>query len=136
MGTKIMECNPKKREEVDKMMNAIKVRYGAVPLVTEVLSERPDKFIPMVHTATQIMEKDSSFDSKTRYLLALSAAAALGGEHCIRLQMNHALEAGATRDEVLEALLISSYMSMTRSQSYSFRIFQEIYGKCDMPNTD
>ncbi len=124
-----MECDPKKREEVDKMLNAIKSRYGSVPLVTEVLSERPDKFIPMVHTATQIMEKDSSFDSKTRYLLALSAAAALGGEHCIRLQMNNALKAGASRDEVLEALLISSYMSMTRSQSYSFRIFQEVYPK-------
>ncbi|MDD3233179.1 MAG: carboxymuconolactone decarboxylase family protein [Candidatus Methanomethylophilus sp.] len=123
-----MECDPKKREEAVKMLNAIKSRYGSVPLVTEVLSERPDKFIPVVHAATQIMEKDSSFDSRTRYLLALSAAAALGGEHCIRLQMNNALKAGASRDEVLETLLISSYMSMTRSQSYSFRIFREVYG--------
>ncbi|UAL08358.1 MAG: carboxymuconolactone decarboxylase family protein [Candidatus Methanogranum gryphiswaldense] len=124
-----MECDPKKRDEVDRMLTAIKTRYGDVPLVTQVLAERPDKFIPMVQTATQIMEKDSSFDPKTRYLLALSAAAALGGEHCIRLQMNHAMSAGATRDEVLETLLISSYMSMTRSQSYSFRMFQEVYGE-------
>jgi 4-carboxymuconolactone decarboxylase len=131
-----MECDPKKREEVDRMLKAIENRYGAVPLVTQVLSERPEKFIPMVNTATQIMEKDSSFDAKTRYLLALSSAAALGGEHCIRLQMNNALKAGATRDEVLETLLISSYMSMTRSQSYSFRMFQEIYGKYETPKPE
>ncbi|MFA6804260.1 MAG: carboxymuconolactone decarboxylase family protein [Candidatus Methanomethylophilaceae archaeon] len=131
-----MKSDPKKREEVDKMLDAIKNRYGSVPLVTEVLAERPEKFIPLVHTATQIMEKDSSFDAKTRYLLALSAAVALGGEHCIRLQMNHAMSAGATRDEVLETLLISSYMSMTRSQSYSFRIFLETYGEYNGEDTE
>jgi len=123
-----MQENPEQREKADAMLAAIKKRYGKIPFIVDVLSERSDKFIPMVHASTQIMEKDSSFESKQRYLIALSAAAAVGGEHCIRLQMTNAMNAGATRDEVIETLLISSYMCMTRSQSYSFRTFKEIYG--------
>jgi alkylhydroperoxidase/carboxymuconolactone decarboxylase family protein YurZ len=41
--------------------------------------------------------------------------------------MQHALQAGATKDEILESILIGSYMSMTRSQSYALREYAEMF---------
>ncbi|MBQ7621080.1 MAG: carboxymuconolactone decarboxylase family protein [Candidatus Methanomethylophilaceae archaeon] len=51
----------------------------------------------------------------------------MGGAHCLRVQIDHAIKAGATEDEVLETIMIGSFMSMTRSQSYALRAFADAY---------
>lgn len=112
-------------ETVKLMLSKIEKRYGSVPLVNQVLAERADLFIPSVKYGTAVMEGKSSFDSKTRYLFAVAAATALGSEHCIDVQLDHAISAGATRDEVLEVMTIAAFMGMTRSQSTAYRKFVE-----------
>ena len=57
----------------------------------------------------------------------MAAASATGGEHCIGVQMKHAIAAGASKDEILEAMVIGSYMAMTRAQSYAFRKLKKVY---------
>ena len=113
---------------VKTMLEKIEKRYGSVPLVNQVLSERSDLFIPSVKYGTAVMEGKSSFDDKFRYLLAVAAATALGSEHCVEVQLDHAVRAGATRDEVLETMVIASFMGMTRSQSVAFRKFRDKFG--------
>lgn len=115
----------RERDMTEKILKAIEKEYGFVPLVNQVLSERPDLFIPAANMGRAATEGRGDLDRKVRFLVALSAAAATGSEHCTRVQMAHAIEAGATRDEVLETLYIASYMAMTGSQSHSFRIFKE-----------
>ena len=66
-------------------------------------------------------------EKKTRFLCAVSAASAEGAEYCIKVQAEHAVQAGATRDEILEAMLIGSYMALTKSQSYAFREFAKLF---------
>ena len=34
---------------------------------------------------------------------------------------------GVTKDEMMEAMVIGSFMAMTRSQSYAFRVLQDLY---------
>lgn len=115
------------REIADKILEAIKKEYGFIPLVNQVLSERPDFFIPAAQFGKATFEgKDKKLDRKTSYLCAVAAATALGGEHCINVQGKHALAAGATKDELLEAMIIGSYMAMTKAQSYAFRKFKEL----------
>lgn len=99
-----MEEDPKQREIADKILASIEREYGFVPVVNQVLSTRPDLFIPAANLAKAVLEGDGDLDRKTRYLCAISAAASNGGEHCINVQVKHAIEAGATRDEVLEAM--------------------------------
>jgi alkylhydroperoxidase/carboxymuconolactone decarboxylase family protein YurZ len=41
--------------------------------------------------------------------------------------MHHAAQAGATKDEILESIIIGSYMAMTRSQSYALREYAEMF---------
>lgn len=117
------------REIADAILEGIEREYGFVPLVNQVLSERPDLFIPSAGLGRAVMEGGRlELERKERYLCAVAAASAAGGEHCIGVQMKHAVDAGASRGEVLEAMVIGSYMAMTRSQSYAFRKFREQFG--------
>lgn len=124
-----MDFTPESREQTKKRLERIAEVYGFVPVVNQVLSERPDYFLPTSELSGNIFEHKTVFDTKTKHLMALCAAAAIGGEHCMRNQMKDAVNCGATEDEVLEVLEIAAYMSMTRSQSYSFRVFADQFGK-------
>ena len=124
-----MQEDPELRAITDKILKATEELYGFIPVTNKVLSVRPDIFVPSAGFSKSVLENEKgAIQGKYRYLLAVSAAAALGGEHCLRVQIDHAIKAGATKDEVLETILIGSYMSMTRSQSYALRVFADTYG--------
>lgn len=122
-------CNEKsEKETVQDMLKAIERTYGTVPLVNQVLSEeRPDLFIPAVDLSKAVFYGKGEMSRKVRYLAALSAAAALGAEHCMTVQMQMAVKYGATKDEILETMQIASLMAMTHSQSHAFRKFKEMF---------
>ena len=122
-----MEQDPEMIERRDAILDAVRREYGFVPVVNQVVSERPDVFVPLAGAARSILES-GDLDRKTRYLCAVSAATAIGGEYCVDVQMRHAKEAGATKGEVFEAIMIGSYMAMTRAQSYALRRFAANYG--------
>ena len=123
-----MQEDPKQREIADKILASIQREYGFIPVVNQVLSTRPDLFIPAANMGRAVLGPDGALDLKTRYLCAIAAATAVCGEYCIGVQTQHAIDAGATKDEVLEAIVIGSYMAMTRSQSYAFRKYAEAFG--------
>ena len=123
-----MENEEKLRQRADEILNAIESMRGKVPVVNRVLSERPDLFVPNAELSMKLFEGEGRLDKKTRELVALGAAAALGGQYCMKEHIRNAVALGATRDEILEALEIAGYMCMTRSQSYSFRVFADAYG--------
>jgi len=123
-----MQEDPKQREATDKIMKAIEEKYGFVPVVNKVMSERSDIFVPSVNLSQAILDReDGAIERKNRFLCAISAAAAVGGEHCLRVQIKHAKEAGASKDEIIESIMIGSYMSMTRSQSYALRAYADAF---------
>lgn len=122
-----MEEDPKQREITEKILAAIKKEYGSIPLINQVLSERPDLFIPVANLGRAAIEGRGVMERKTRYLCALAAASAEGAEYCIKVQAEHAMQEGATRDEVLEAMVIGSYMSLTKAQSYAFREYAKLF---------
>ena len=119
------------KEMKDKILRAIEKEYGFIPLVNEVLSERPDMFIPVATAGRSVFSGKGELDKKMRYLASLAAASALGAEHCIKVQMEQAVKAGATRNEILETMQIAAVMSMTHVQSYAFRKFREMFPKED-----
>ncbi len=122
-----MQADPSEREIADKILKAIEDAYGFVPLVNQVISQRPDMFVPFANYSRAVLEGKGELDQKSKYLAAVSAAAALGGTHCLRVQMDHAREAGATKDEILETIMIGCYISMTKSQSFALREFKEMF---------
>ena len=116
-----MQENEELRKKTEKILEATKKNYGFIPVVNQVLSERPDLFIPNAELSRAVLEGDGVMERKQRFLCAVAAATAIGGEYCVDVQMKHAIEAGATKDEVLESIAIGSMMAMTRAQSYALR---------------
>ncbi len=124
-----MEDDPKQREITDKILKATVDKYGFVPVSNLILSERPDMFVPSVNFSQAILDReDGAIKRKDRFLMAISAAAAVGGEYCLKVQIKHAKEAGASRDEILESIMIGSFMCMTRSHSYALRAYADAFG--------
>lgn len=123
-----MQEDPKQREITEKILKATEEMYGFIPVTNKVLSVRPDIFVPAAGFSKCVLENENAaIEKKFRYLLAISAAAATGGEYCLKVQIQHAKDAGASKDEILESIMIGSYMSMTRSQSYALRAFADAY---------
>ena len=124
--TGIMEEDPVMRQKTDEILANIEKAYGFVPVVNQILSTRPDMFLPLVDTSKAILER-GDLDGKTKALCAVAAASAVCGEYCVDVQMRHAVDRGATQDEVLEAIMIGCYMTLTRSQSYALRKFANLF---------
>lgn len=122
-----MDSKEYTKEDAELLLKRIEKAYGFVPVVNQVLSERPDMFLPSAEASKSILER-GTMDRKTKILCAVSAAAALCGEYCLEVQIEHAKDAGATRDEVLEAIMVGCQMNFTRSQSYALRRFATAYG--------
>lgn len=117
-------------EEVKRRLAEAERLYGKVPLVTKVLSERPDIFLAYSDYSEVALQRPMHLDRKTAELAAVAAGSALASQHCLGVHLEAAFKAGASMDEVLESLLIGSFMAMTRSQSVSLRMFQKLKGRC------
>ncbi len=124
-----MDKSPEMEKEAEKRLEKMEAMLGKVPVIHQILSDRPDLFVPSFDTSAAIFMGKGVLDIKTKRLISVAAAAMGGSPYCLRAQMEDAKLAGATEDEVLEALQISAYMGMTRVQSVSFRVFADVFGK-------
>jgi alkylhydroperoxidase/carboxymuconolactone decarboxylase family protein YurZ len=123
----IMRNEMSEEEMAQKILKAIEKEYGFIPLVNQVLSERPDLFIPSANVGRSVFDGKGKLEKKFRHLAALSAAVAMGAEHCINVQMRLATKYGASKDEIIETMQIAGVMSMTHAQSYAFRKYKEMF---------
>jgi alkylhydroperoxidase/carboxymuconolactone decarboxylase family protein YurZ len=121
-------CQERNEEEITKdILKSIEREYGFIPLVNQVLSERPDLFIPAANVGRSVFDGKGELEKRFRHLAALSAATALGAEHCMNVQMQLAAKFGASKNEILETMQIGAVMSMTHAQSYAFRKYKEMF---------
>jgi AhpD family alkylhydroperoxidase len=112
-------------ERVQRVLDRVKKVYGEVPLVSEVLSKRPDMFIPYSDLSNAILFKPKFLEQKTMELAAIAAGSALGAEHCLMVHFKQAAKYGATEDEMFDAIMIGAMMSMTASQAVAYRKLDE-----------
>ncbi len=122
-----IEDEDSSQEIVEKLLKSMERLYGFVPLVNQVLSERPEFFIPQVTLAKAIFNSPGSLSEKERELIALGAATACSAEHCMMVHLKHADRLGADKDQIMEAMMIGSMISMNKAQSYAFRKFREAF---------
>jgi AhpD family alkylhydroperoxidase len=65
-----------------------------------------------------------ALDAKTRELIALAVAATTRCDGCISIHVPEAIKAGATRDEILDALAVAVAMNAGPAAIYSSRILE------------
>ena len=108
-------------EKVERVLDRIREEYGFVPLVSQIMSGRPDIFLPYSEMSSNLFLKPKHLDRQTAELAAIAAGAALGSENCLGVHIPQAIKLGVSEDAILETMLIGSFMNLNRSNSIAFR---------------
>ena len=74
---------------------------------------------------SSVAKQDTVLDAKTKELLRLAVAPVFRCTHCTEDHIQKALAAGATRQEIAEALLISALQAAGTQLNWSREIFRK-----------
>lgn len=113
----------------EEWMKAIEVEYGRVPLIFKRMGERPEVLISHLLYKGTVTET-SPLDPKYVELISMAVGAALKCPHCTGYHMQAAIQMGATREEILEVILLSGMISNSSVLANAYRIVDEKLEKC------
>jgi len=74
---------------------------------------------------SNVARQNTVLDAKTKELLRLVIASVLRCPHCTEHHMKDALEAGATKQEIAESLLIASLQSAGTQLNWNKELFEK-----------
>ena len=98
----------------EQVLGMMKAKMGAtMPDWPETLAQlAPDLMVATGMTSAQsVGREESAIPPKYRSLIAVAAALGRGQKSCARSQAHMAMQAGATRDEVLDAVRIARHLA-------------------------
>ena len=104
-----------------------KAMLGMVPFILKLMARRPEFMIFSCLKDFYVL-RPKSLEPKTAELLAVAAAAASGADQCLKVHMNAAARAGASEDEILDAIFIAALISQTKILASSLRTFRQFEG--------
>ncbi len=113
----------------EEWMKAIEVDYGRVPLIFKRMSERPEVLISHLLYKGTVAET-SPLDPKYVELISMAVGAALKCPHCTGYHMQAAVKMGATREEILEVILLAGMISNSSVLANAYRIVDEKLERC------
>ena len=115
------------QEENDAEMYTILERiasyYGFVPRIYQELQRNPEAFKAFFYKNEQLAT-DNALDGRTKELIAIGAAAALGSEYCLSTHVEGAKRLGAFEDQIFLAMLLGASVAETTALSKSLRAWQ------------
>ncbi len=111
-------------ETSHEWLDDVEQEYGRTPLIFKRMSERPEVLISHLlykGTVTQM----SGLDPKYVELISMAVGAALRCQHCTGYHMQAAMKKGATREEILEVILLAGLISNSSVLANAYRIIDE-----------
>ena len=116
-------------ETATKWMENIEAEYGRAPLIFKRMAERPEVLIShLLYKST--VTGTSALEPKYVELISMAVGAALKCQHCTSYHLQAAVKKGATREEILEVILIAGLISNSSVLANAYRIFDEKMAKC------
>jgi len=116
-------------QTAEEWMKAIEAEYGRVPLIFKRMGERPEVLIShLLYKGT--VAQTSPLDPKYVELISMAVGAALKCPHCTGYHMQAAVKMGASREEVLEVILLSGMIANSSVLANAYRIFDDKLEKC------
>lgn len=90
----------------------------------ELIEEAPEleQFAGFIHSA----EATDVLDNKTKELISLAIGVAVRCEHCILWHTDAALDAGATHEEIVDALKIAVVMGGGPAMTYAVEAYRTL----------
>lgn len=101
--------------------------FGCVPPILKIMRGRPEFFVFSCLKDFYALRPES-LDEKTAELITVAAAASAGADKCLKVHMNAAKKAGASRDEILDTIFIACVIGQTKVLAPSLRTFREMLG--------
>jgi len=92
-------------------------------LLDKFIQTLPDVMAPM-GAVLDVVYKDGALSNKVKRLVSMAVALKSGTTNCILAQTMSALEAGASREEILETLSVVVAMSGTTGVAESMRVIK------------
>ena len=116
-------------ESCAEWMKAIEEEYGKVPLIFQRMAERPEVLVSHL-LYKDAVTKTSALAPKQIELICLAVGAALKCVHCTGYHMQAALKMGATREEILETVLLAGMISNSSVLANAYRVIDDKLAKC------
>jgi len=113
----------------EEWLKIIETEYGKVPLIFRHMRERPEVLLSHLLYKTTVAET-SPLDPKYVELISMAVGAALKCPHCTSYHMLAAIKMGATREEVLETILLSGMIANSSVLANAYRIVDDKLEKC------
>jgi AhpD family alkylhydroperoxidase len=112
---------PTSREWLDD----IDKEYGRVPLIFKRMAERPEILISHLLYKSAVTTA-GAIDPKMLELISLAVGAALKCPHCVDYHVRAAIRKGATREEVLEVILVAGMLANSAILANAYRIIDNV----------
>ncbi len=110
-------------------LKAIEQEYGKIPLIFQRMAERPEVLVSHLLYKDSVT-KTSPLGPKQIELTCLAVGAALKCPHCTGYHMQAALKMGASREEILETVLIAGLISNSSVLANAYRVIDDKLAKC------
>jgi alkylhydroperoxidase/carboxymuconolactone decarboxylase family protein YurZ len=104
----VMENNSVKDDQ--NILNRLQEENGHVSKAIKLMAKHPGTLKAFMPYRDQILE-NGTLSNKERTLVTLAATVAVKSKNCISVQAKKAIQAGASEDEVLQAMLIVALVS-------------------------
>lgn len=121
----LLDQTPSLQEDI---LDDTEKMLGTVPFILQVMSRRPE-FMIFSSLKDFYALRPKSLDAKTAELLAVAAAASAGADKCLKVHMAAAQRAGASEDEILDAIFIAAVIGQTKVLASALRAFKEFEGE-------
>jgi 4-carboxymuconolactone decarboxylase len=108
----------------EDIFNDTEQMLGTVPFILQVMARRP-QFMIFSALKDFYALRPQCLDPKTAELLAVAAAASAGADKCLNVHMAAAACAGASEDEILDAVFIAAIIGLTKVLASALRTFQD-----------
>lgn len=105
-------------------LERIKEEYGIVPLIFQRMAERPEVLLSHLLYKGTVVET-SSLEPKMVELISLAVSAALNCNHCVQYHIRAAVRKGATREEILEVILIAGSLAQATVLADAYRVMDK-----------
>jgi AhpD family alkylhydroperoxidase len=110
-------------------MDAILKDNGQVPLIFERMAERPEVLVSHLLYKTAVL-KTSTLEPKYVELISIAVSSALRCNHCTDYHVRAAMRKGASKDEILEAILIAGLTSQSTVLADAYRTYADSIEEC------
>lgn len=105
------------------MESQVQLNNERLKLLDKFRQALPDLMVPE-SAKWEVVYKNGALSSKVKRLIALGIALRAGCTNCILGQTMRALDAGATREEILETLAVETAISGTTGIAESLRVIK------------